>query len=152
MSKRIIYKEKNIERRHPQDERILIEENVLELVKTAGFKHFNMEQVWGGFIWHRYVMAHSQTYRGDPLDSLAEGGEDYKKRVEDFKKLMKNKDISDDEISGPYSRDVDGKKLIGDVRKHKFQTEDMGNKPFASLCRVADENDWLVEIEYLESE
>ena len=155
-NKKIVFKEKDIERIHPQDKRIWIKENVLQLVKTVGFKHFNMKQEGYGYIRFTYVIAHHQTYleNGRLLDSWADKDtkDDYKKRQEDFKKLMKNIDVPDDEISGPYDRDSEGKKLIGDVREHYFREQEMGEKPFAHLYQVADQRDWLIEIQYKERE
>ena len=157
MTKRIIFKELDRTRTHPMDGRIKIEENVLRLVKTIGFNHISKEQDGLGYIWFTYVMSHHQTYleNGRLLDSwvdLKEDKEDYDKRKEDFKKLMKDIDVNDDEIFGPYDRDKDGKKLIGDVHEHHFQENTMGQEPFDHLCRRAEQNNWLIEIKYKEEE
>ena len=155
MQKTIIFEEKDTKRPHAQDPRIQIEETILRLVKTRGFKHVGMKQENYGYIWFTYVMSHHQTHDDRILDSLvdpAEEKDDYNKRREDFKKLMKNTDVSDDEISGPYDRDKNGKKIIGDVHEHYFREEEMGHKPFKQLCQAADHRDWLIEIQYQKEE
>ena len=151
MIRKIIFKEKNIERIHPQDSRIWIEENVLQLIKTIGFDHIGKEQENFGYIHSQYVMIHTQTYlqNGRILDSWADEDHDkndYAKRREDFKKLMKDKNVSDDEIHGPYDRDEAGLKLIGDVVEHKHSEKD--HKLFSNLCKLATHQDVLIEIEY----
>ena len=150
MIKKIVFKEENRQRIHRQDKRILIEENVLRLVKTIGFNHISKEQEGYGYIWSSYVMSHFQKYKDEYLDSWADKDikEDYEKRKADFKKLMKNIDVSDDEIYGPYSRDENGKKLIGDVVEQSYREKE--TKAFLHLCKVADNRGWLIEIEYIQ--
>jgi hypothetical protein len=150
MSKKIIFKEKHIERPHLQDERIRIKEMIVELVKTIGFNHISKEQEGYGYIRSQYVISHEQSWKDETLDSWADKDikDDYEKRKEDFKKLMKNIDVSDDEIVGPYSRDRNGKKLIGDVVEHSYREKE--TEAFLHLCKVADNRGWLIEIEYIQ--
>ena len=159
MSKIITFQEKNEGRIHPQDERIYIEENVLRVVKTIGFNHLNENQEsLNGYIRSHYVMEHCQLnnfYHRNPdisrremLDCSFNDDKDYEKRREDFKKLMKNIDVNDDEIFGPYSRDADGKKLIGDVVEYRYRDKD--RDLFKALCRRVEQADGLIEIKYLE--
>ena len=155
MIKRIIFKVKDITRTHSRDPRIQIDETILELVKTIGFNWINEKQDGIGYIWGKYVMMHHQKNKktGHSLDSWASKDKepkDYDERCEDFKKLMKNIDVPDDDIKGPYDRDEYGKKLIGDVRKHWFQEEEMGRIEFSRLCRNAERSDCLIEIQYEE--
>jgi len=155
MSKKIIYKVKEISRTHPIDSRIQIDETILSLVRTIGFNWINEKQDGIGYIWSKYTMSHNQTYRGRCLDSWADKEkekEDYKERCEDFKKLMKNIDVPDDDIKGPYDRDDFGKKLIGDVRKHWHCQEEMGSIEFSRLCRNAERIGVLIEIQYEKGE
>ena len=151
MNKKIIYKVKEIKRKHSEDPRIDIEETVLDLVKTVGFNFAGEKQDDIGYIWQRFCMIQHQTYKGRFLDSWAPKDkelEDYEKRGEDFKKLMKNIDVPDKDIKGPYDRDEHGKKLIGDVREHWHCEEDMGRIELNRLCRNADRHNFLIEIIY----
>tara|TARA_R100000963_G_C4607741_1_gene79201 strand:+ start:303 stop:788 length:486 start_codon:yes stop_codon:yes gene_type:complete len=158
MNRKIVYKVKERKRTHRTDPRIEIEETVLELVKTMGFNFIGEKQEQHapgpvGYIWSTYIMIHHQMNKktGDFLDSWAHKNdekEDYEKRVEDFKKLMKNIDVPDDDIKGPYDRDENGKKLIGDVREHWHSEEIMGRREFTRLCGAAESIDCLIEIQY----
>ena len=161
MNKIITFKEKNEGRIHSRDDRIYIEENILQVVKTLGFNHLNENQEsLNGYIQSHYVMEHAQwnnfyhhnpdKQRREMLDCCPNDDKDYEKRREDFKKLMKNIDVSDDEIFGPYSRDADGKKLIGDVVEYRHRDKDRDR--FKSLCRRVEQSDGLIEIEYLGKE
>ena len=64
MNKKIIYKVKEIKRKHSEDPRIDIEETVLQLVKTIGFNFVGEKQDNIGYIWQRFCMIHHQTYKG----------------------------------------------------------------------------------------
>ena len=64
------------------------------------------------------------------------------------KKLMKNIDVPDDDIKGPYDRDEQGKKLIGDVIEHWHCEEEMGRRELNRLCRNAEKINCLIEIQY----
>ena len=155
MNKKIVYKVEERKRTHPSDPRIDIEETVLSLVKTVGFNFVGEKQEDIGYIWSNFTMVHHQTYRGRSLDSWASKDEelkDYEERCEDFKKLMKNIDVPDDDIKGPYDRDEHGKKLIGDVHEHYFREITMGEIAFDRLCRNAEQNDCLIEIQYEKGE
>jgi hypothetical protein len=150
MIKKIVFKEENRQRIHRQDKRILIKEMIVELVKTIGFNHISKEQEGYGYIRSQYVISHEQSWKDETLDSWADKDikDDYEKRKADFKKLMKNIDVSDDEISGPYSRDENGKKLIGDVVEQSYREKE--SEAFLHLCKVADNRGWLIEIEYIQ--
>ena len=155
MNKKIIYKVEERKRKHPTDPRIEIEETILSLVKTVGFNFVNKEQEGIGYIWGTYIMSHFQTYKGRILDSWVNKDKepkDYEKRYEDFKKLMKNIDVPDDDIKGPYDRDEQGKKLIGDVIEHWHCEEEMGRIEFNRLCRNAEKINCLIEIQYEKGE
>jgi len=65
---------------------------------------------------------------------------------------MKNIDVSDDDIKGPYDRDEHGKKLIGDVKEHWRWEETMGRIEFNRLCRNAERINCLIEIQYEKGE
>ena len=151
MSKKIVYKVEEIKRKHYRDPRIEIEETVLTLVKTVGFNFVNERQADGFYIWRNFTMLHYQKYKGRCLDSWApkdKEPKDYEERCEDFKKLMKNIDVPDDDIKGPYDRDEHGKKLIGDVREHWSREEDFGRIELDRLCRNAEKINCLIEIQY----
>tara|TARA_R110000823_G_C15552759_1_gene459517 strand:+ start:58 stop:525 length:468 start_codon:yes stop_codon:yes gene_type:complete len=151
VNKKIIYKVKEIKRKHSEDPRIDIEETVLQLVKTIGFNFVGEKQDNIGYIWQRFCMIHNQKYKERFLDSWISKDEEpeaYKARGEDFKKLVKDKDVSDDDIAGPYDRDEHDKKLIGDVIEHWHCEETMGRKQFNILCRNADRHNFLIEIIY----
>tara|TARA_E500000305_G_scaffold9172_1_gene6330 strand:- start:172 stop:651 length:480 start_codon:yes stop_codon:yes gene_type:complete len=155
MNKKIVYKVEERKRTHPSDPRIDIEETVLSLVKTVGFNFVGEKQEDIGYIWSNFTMVHHQTYRGRSLDSWASKDEelkDYEERCEDFKKLMKNIDVPDDDIKGPYDRDEQGKKLIGDVIEHWHCEEEMGRIEFNRLCRNAEKINCLIEIQYEKGE
>ena len=151
MSKKIIYKVGERKRTHSTDPRIEIEETVLSLVKTVGFNFVSEKQEGIGYIWSTFTMGHHQRHEGRLLDSWASKDKepkDYEERCEDFKKLMKNIDVPDDDIKGPYDRDEHGKKLIGDVREHWHREEDMGRIELNRLCRNAEKINCLIEIQY----
>ena len=151
MSKKIVYKVEERKRKHPTDPRIEIEETILSLVKTVGFNFVNERQADGFYIWSNFIMTHHQTYKGRFLDSWApkdKEPKDYEERCEDFKKLMKNIDVPDDDIKGPYDRDEHGKKLIGDVREHWSKEEDFGRIELNRLCNNAERIGCLIEIQY----
>ena len=151
MNKKIVYKVEERKRKHPRDPRIDIEETVLNLVKTVGFNFVGEKQEDIGYIWQSFIMIHHQTYKGRYLDSWVnkdEDPKDYEERSEDFKKLMKNIDVSDDDIKGPYDRDEHGKKLIGDVKEHWRSEEIRGGIEFNLLCRNAKRINCLIEIQY----
>ena len=151
MSKKIIYKVGERKRTHSADPRIEIEETVLSLVKTVGFNFVGEKQDGIGYIWSNFTMIHLQTHKGRVLDSWASKDKepkDYEKRCEDFKKLMKNIDVPDDDIKGPYDRDEHGKKLIGDVREHWSKEEDFGRIELNRLCNNAERIGCLIEIQY----
>ena len=151
MDKKIVYKVEERKRKHSTDPRIEIEETILSLVKTVGFNFVNKKQEGIGYIWGTYIMSHFQIYKGRYLDSWVNKDKepkDYEERREDFKKLMKNIDVPDDDIKGPYDRDEHGKKLIGDVHEHYFREITMGEKEFDRLCRQAERYDCLIEIQY----
>ena len=155
MSKKIIYKVGERKRTHSTDPRIEIEETVLSLVKTVGFNFVGKKQEGIGYIWQNFCMIHHQTHKGRFLDSWAHKDKepkDYEKRCEDFKKLMNNIDVSDDDIKGPYDRDEHGKKLIGDVREHWSREEKFGKIELDRLYRNAERINCLIEIQYKESE
>ena len=155
MNKKIVYKVEERKRKHPSDPRIDIEETVLSLVKTVGFNFVNARQADGFYIWSNFTMIHHQTYKGRFLDSWVnkdEDPKDYEERSEDFKKLMKNIDVPDDDIKGPYDRDEHGKKLIGDVREHWSREEDFGRIELDRLCRNAEKINCLIEIQYEKGE
>ena len=151
MNKKIVYKVKERKRKHPTDSRIDIEEIILSLVKTVGFNFVGRRQEGIGYIWSTFIMEHHQKYKGEFLDSWAHKEEDpkeYEERCEDFKKLMKNIDVPDDDIKGPYNRDKDGKKLIGDVREHWSREKNFGEIELDRLHRNAEKIDCLIEIQY----
>ena len=151
MNKKIVYKVEERKRKHSTDPRIEIEETILSLVKTVGFNFVSKKQEGIGYIWPNFCMVHHQTHKGRFLDSWAhkdKESKDYEKRCEDFKKLMNNIDVSDDDIKGPYDRDEHGKKLIGDVREHWSRERDFGEIELDRLCRNAERNDCLIEIQY----
>ena len=151
MNKKIVYKVEERKRKHSTDPRIEIEETILSLVKTVGFNFVGKKQEGIGYIWQSFCMIHHQTHKGRILDSWAHKDKelkDYEERCEDFKKLMKNIDVPDDDIKGPYDRDEHGKKLIGDVHEHYFREITMGEIEFDRLCRNAERNDCLIEIQY----
>ena len=155
MIKKIVYKVEERKRKHSTDPRKEIEETILSLVKTVGFNFVDKEQEGMGYIWGTYIMSHFQTYKGRILDSWVNKDKepkDYEERREDFKKLMKNIDVPDDDIKGPYDRDEHGKKLIGDVHEHYFRETTMGEIAFDRLCRNAERNDCLIEIQYEKAE
>ena len=151
MNKKIVYKVEERKRKHSTDPRIEIEETILSLVKTVGFNFVSKKQEGIGYIWPNFCMVHHQTHKGRFLDSWAHKDKepkDYEKRCEDFKKLMNNIDVPDDDIKGPYDRDEHGKKLIGDVREHWSRERDFGEIELDRLCRNAERNDCLIEIQY----
>jgi len=151
MNKKIVYKVEEIKRKHPRDPRIEIEETVLSLVKTVGFNFVSKKQEGIGYIWQNFCMIHNQTHKGRFLDSWADKDKepkDYEERCEDFKKLMNNMDVPDDDIKGPYDRDEHGKKLIGDVREHWSREQNFGEIELNRLCRNAEKINCLIEIQY----
>ena len=151
MNKKIVYKVEERKRKHPNDSRIDIEETVLSLVKTVGFNFVGKKQEGIGYIWQSFCMIHHQTHKGRILDSWAHKDKelkDYEERCEDFKKLMKNIDVPDDDIKGPYDRDEHGKKLIGDVREHWSREQDFGEIELNRLHRNAEKLNCLIEIQY----
>ena len=155
MIKKIVYKVEKIKRKHSTDPRIEIEETILSLVKTVGFNFVNKKQEGIGYIWETYIMSHLQIYKGRYLDSWVNKDKepkDYEERREDFKKLMKNIDVPDDDIKGPYDRDEHGKKLIGDVREHWSREQDFGEIELNRLHRNAEKLNCLIEIQYKEEE
>ena len=102
-------------------------------------------------------MTHIQSYVVDNthIDCHADSSydeQDYSKRKEDFDKLMHIrlktdlKDISDDAIFGPYNRDKDGVKLIGDVSMNKQAEESY--ESFKNLCKYSELENFLIEINY----
>ena len=144
----------SIDRKQEQTYIIVSEEayqEIKSLNKPVPFNFVDKEQEGMGYIWGTYIMSHFQTYKGRILDSWVNKDKepkDYEKRCEDFKKLMKNIDVPDDDIKGPYDRDEHGKKLIGDVHEHYFREITMGEIEFDRLCRNAERNDFLIEIQY----
>tara|TARA_R110000824_G_C14726747_1_gene625783 strand:+ start:44 stop:520 length:477 start_codon:yes stop_codon:yes gene_type:complete len=151
MNKKIVYKVETRKRKHSTDPRIEIEETVLSLVKTVGFNFVSKKQEGIGYIWSNFTMIHHQTYQGRFLDSWApkdKEPKDYEERCEDFKKLMKNIDVPDDDIKGPYDRDEHGKKLIGDVREHWSREQNFGEIELDRLCKNAERMGCLIEIQY----
>jgi len=155
MNKKIIYKVEERKRKHRSDPRIDIEETVLSLVKTVGFNFVNEKQEGIGYIWPNFTVVHNQKYKEKYLDSWVhkdEESKDYEERCKDFKKLMENIDVPDDDIKGPYSRDEHGKKLIGDVREHWHRERTMGTIELNRLCRNAEKINCLIEIQYEKGE
>ena len=151
MNKKIVYKVEKRKRKHQKDPRIEIEETVLSLVKPIGFNFVGEKQDGIGYIWSDFTVIHHQTYKGRFLDSWVpkdKEPKDYEERCEDFKKLMKNIDVPDDDIKGPYDRDEHGKKLIGDVREHWSREQDFGEIELNRLHRNAEKLNCLIEIQY----
>jgi hypothetical protein len=160
MIRKIIMQEEDYSFVHPEDNRILIEENRLKVTKTIGFNHISERQCVGEvifFIDSFYTISHIQKYveDGKYLDCHADSNydlQDYSKRKEDFDKLMHIKlktdlkDISEKEVFGPYDIDKDGLKLIGDVSMHK-RAEDSAER-FRNLKKHSDFQDFLIEINY----
>ena len=160
MTKKIILQEETNTFMHPQDDRILIEDHGFKVTKTIGFNPIGERQNFGEaifFINPFYTMTHIQSYVMDntSIDCYSDSSydlQDYSKRKEDFDKLMHIrlktdlKDISDDAIFGPYSRDKDGVKLIGDVSMNKRAEESY--ESFKNLCKYSELENFLIEINY----
>lgn len=145
---------------HPKDNRILIEENGLKVIKTIGFNHIgqkqNIEEV-GFYIDSFYTISHIQKYveDGKYLDCHANPShdlQDYSKRKEDFDRLMHIrlktdlKDIPNEKVFGPFDIDKDGCKLIGDVFLSR-KAEDSAER-FRHIYRHSQLRDFLIEINY----
>jgi hypothetical protein len=160
MTRKIIMQEKINTFMHPQDDRILIEENGLKVTKTIGFNYINEKQNFGevGFyIDPFYTISHNQMYieNEKSIDCHADSSydlEDYSKRKEDFDKLMHVrlktdlKDIPDETVFGPFSRDKDGVKLIGDVSMSRRAEGSF--ERFRNLFKHSQLQDFLIEINY----
>ena len=56
------------------------------------------------------------------------------------------KDIPDETVFGPYSRDQDGVKLIGDVYRYRLAQESA--ESFRNLYKHSELQDFLIEINY----
>jgi hypothetical protein len=160
MIRKIIMQEEVNTFMHPQDNRILIEENGFKITKTIGFNHIGEKQNVGEVIFYLdpfYTISHNQMYleSGKSIDCHADSSydlEDYEKRKEDFDKLMHIrlktdlKDIPDETVFGPYDRDKDGCKLIGDVSMSR-RAEGSAER-FRNLFKHSQLQDFLIEINY----
>jgi len=160
MTKKIILQEETNTFMHPRDNRILIEENGFKVTKTIGFNLIGERQNFGAaifFINPFYTIEHTQSYVMDntSIDCYSDSSydlQDYSKRKEDFDKLMHIrlktdlKDIPDETVFGPYSRDQDGVKLIGDVYRYRLAQESA--ESFRNLYKHSELQDFLIEINY----
>jgi hypothetical protein len=160
MIRKIIMQEETNTFKHSQDDRILIEENGLKVIKTIGFNHIDEKQNIEGvefYIDPFYIISHDQMYvedrksidcHSDPSYDL----NDYSKRKDDFDKLMHIrlntdlKDLPDEELFGPCDIDKDGCKLIGDVSLSK-KAENSAER-FKNIYKHSQLENFLIEINY----
>jgi hypothetical protein len=160
MIRKIIMQEETNTFKHPQDDRILIEENGLKVIKTIGFNHIGERQDIGEVVFYIdsfYTISHNQMYVEDKkyIDCYPDSSHDlndYSKRRDDFEKLMHIrlktdlKDISEKEVFGPYDIDKDGCKLIGDVYRSKKAADSA--ERFRHIYKHSQLQNFLIEINY----
>ena len=160
MIRKIIMQEETNTFKHPQDDRILIEENGFKVTKTIGFNHIgekqNIEEV-GFYIDSFYIISHNQMYVEDRkhIDCHVDSSydlNDYSKRRDDFDKLMHIRlktdlrDLPDETVFGPFNIDKDGCKLIGDVSLSR-EAEGSAER-FRNIYKHSQLRDFLIEINY----